>query len=216
MLFSRRLWNSLELLDCVRSSSVYAFSIENILLRKSTGFSMEAFTCCVTEFRQCGWAGGPVLCFPLPCPSWSFRCVHSQRPDECCREHMAWVPGLAACHGRASLAQCGEQSQRFATETCRPQPKHRAPCRSRRGAGSCSSVVGGWPGKPRCCPWEVAEGATRKSPGATGKSGRLPRGTAGQGESAWEPPREPCPCWAAGGRSSHSRWASASLHCVIC
>lgn len=62
--------------------------------------------------------------------------------------------------------------------------KAQGPVQEQKGSRVLQRVVGGWPGKPRCCPWEVAEGATRKSPGATGKSGRPPRGTAGQGESA--------------------------------
>lgn len=55
---------------------------------------------------------------------------------------MAQVPGLAACHSRARLAQHGEHWARDLVQgsVCH-KPRHRARCKHKRGVGLCSPAL---------------------------------------------------------------------------
>lgn len=130
---------------------------------------------------------------------------------------MAQVPGLAACHSRARLAQRGEPwaGDLVQGSVCH-KPQHRARCKHRRGVGLCSPALHRPGQKHRA----VVHGKLQKKPESPldflTNSGHPPCSIPGEGKLAWVPSREPFSCCAEEVTSSHPRWASDTFPCAAC
>lgn len=158
--------SSIQVMRSFTTTLCHVLSLENFMLFKFIGFSLETVTCYVRlSLGSVAEQGGSVLLSPTTLPQLTFSGLFTVKgPDECSCECMAQVPGLAACHSRAQIAQCGEHwAGDLVQRSGFYKPKHRAPVQGKKGGRALQHITQGCPEEPGCCPWKAEEGEARMS-----------------------------------------------------